>query len=220
MYILLLISMIISVAASIKVKSTFAKYENTLNRHGMTGAQAAEHLLSANGVSHVRIEPCAGHLSDHYDPAAMVIRLSEPVYHGRSVAAIGVAMHEAGHAVQYAQGYGPVKLRRAIVGVTQFASNASYLLILISLLFGMVMLLDLGILLFCVVMFFQLVTLPVEFNASARALENMEASMLFDDDEQKAAKEVLHAAAMTYVAAVAVSLLQLLRLLAIRGNRR
>ena len=220
MYFLLIISMLISVVASVRVQSTFSKYEKVESRRGMTGAEAAEHLLTANGVTNVRIEPCKGRLSDHYDPSANVIRLSEPVYGGRSVAAIGVAMHEAGHAVQYAQDYAPVRLRSAIVGVTNLASNISYIMILLSLFFGLTGLLDIGIILFCVVVFFQLVTLPVEFNASSRAMENMEQSMLFDADELKGAKKVLSAAAMTYVAAVAVSLLQLVRLLAIRGNRR
>ncbi len=220
MIFLLLISMLISVAASVRVQTTFSKYKNVDANCGMTGAEAAAHLLQTNGVTNVSIEPCRGHLTDHYDPSANVIRLSESVYHSTGIAAIGVAMHEAGHAVQYAQDYAPVRLRSAIVGVTNFASNASYLMVLLGFLFGWAPLLDLGIILFCAVVFFQLVTLPVELNASSRAMENMEQSMLFDADELRGARKVLRAAAMTYVAAVAVSLLQLLRLLLIRGRRR
>ncbi len=220
MYFLLLIALVISVTASIRVQTTYAKYEKVENRHGMNGAEAAEHLLRTNGVTNVRIEPCKGQLTDHYDPSANVIRLSEGVYGGTSVAAIGVAMHEAGHAVQYATGYGPVHFRNAIVGVTNFASNASYFLILFSMMFDWMGLLTLGIVLFCMVVFFQLITLPVEFNASRRAMENMEQSMLFDEDELKGARKVLNAAAMTYVAAAVTALLQLLRLIGIRGNRK
>lgn len=220
MYALLLIALVISVAASIKVQITHAKYDKVQNRQNMSGAEAAEHLLRTNGVTNVRVEACKGHLTDHYDPSANVIRLSESVYGSTSVAAVGVAMHEAGHALQYATGYGLVQLRSAIVGITNFASNASYLLILLSLMFGWTGLLTAGIVLFCVVVFFQLVTLPVEFNASRRAIENMEQSMLFDDDELKAARKVLSAAAMTYVAATITALLQLLRLISIRGSRR
>lgn len=220
MIFLLLISMLISIAASVRVQTTFAKYKSVDAGCRMTGAEAAAHLLQANGVTNVSIESCRGHLTDHYDPSANVIRLSESVYHNTGIAAIGVAMHEAGHAVQYAQDYAPVRLRSAIVGVTNFASNASYLMVLLGFFFGWTPLLDLGIILFCAVVFFQLVTLPVEFNASSRAMENMEQSMLFNEDELRGARKVLRAAAMTYVAAVAVSLLQLLRLLMIRGRRR
>lgn len=220
MIFLMLISVLISVAASVGVQTTFAKYKNVDANCRMTGAEAAAHLLEANGVTNVSIEPCRGHLTDHYDPSANVIRLSESVYHSSGIAAIGVAMHEAGHAVQYAQDYAPVRLRSAIVGVTNFASGASYLMVLLGFLWGWTRLLDLGIILFCAVVFFQLVTLPVEFNASSRAMENMERSMLFEADELRGARKVLFAAAMTYVAAVAVSLLQLLRLLLMRGERR
>ncbi len=219
MFVLLLIALVISVTASVKVQTTYAKYDKVKNQHGMNGAEAAEHLLQTNGITNVRVECCKGHLTDHYDPSTNVIRLSESVYGSTSVAAVGVAMHEAGHALQYATGYGPVHLRSAIVGLTNFASNASYFLILLSLMFDWMGLLTLGIVLFCVVVFFQLVTLPVEFNASRRAMENMERSMLFDEDELKGARKVLNAAAMTYVAATITALLQLLRLIGIRGNR-
>lgn len=220
MYALLLTALVISFAASIKVQTTYAKYNKIANQQNMSGADAAEYLLRINGVTNVRIEPCSGHLTDHYDPASNVIRLSESVYGSTSVAAVGVAMHEAGHALQYATGYAPVHLRSAIVGLTNFASNASYLLILLSLMFDWMGLLTAGIILFCIVVFFQLVTLPVEFNASRRALENMEQSMMFDEDELKGARKVLSAAAMTYVAATITALLQLLRLINLRGNRK
>ncbi len=220
MFVLLLIALVISVTASVKVQTTYAKYDKVENRHGMNGAEAAEHLLRTNGITNVRVEACKGHLTDHYDPSANVIRLSQSVYGSTSVAAVGVAMHEAGHALQYATGYGPVHLRSAIVGITNFASNASYFLILLSLMFDWMGLLTLGIVLFCVVVFFQLVTLPVEFNASRRAMENMEQSMLFDEDELKGARKVLSAAAMTYVAATITALLQLIRLIGIRGSRK
>lgn len=220
MYALLLIALAISFAASIKVQTTYAKYNKVANQRNISGAEAAEYLLHTNGVTNVRIEPCSGHLTDHYDPSANVIRLSESVYSSNSVAAVGVAMHEAGHALQYATGYAPVHMRSTIVGLTNFASNASYLLILFSLMFDWMGLLTIGIILFCVVVFFQLVTLPVEFNASRRALENMERSMMFDEDELKGARKVLQAAAMTYVAATITALIQLLRLINIRGNRK
>ena len=192
----------------------------------MTGAQAAEAVLRANGVGGVAIRPTRGRLTDHYDPRDNTIYLSEGVYNEATVAAVGVACHEAGHAVQYAEGYGPVRLRTAIIPATNIGSRFSYILLFIGLLLYSQTLFLAGVVLFGFTTFFQLVTLPVEFNASHRALETIETSGLLDEDEQRGAAKVLRAAALTYVAALLTSLLQLLRFAAIfvsrngGGNRR
>lgn len=219
-YILLIISFVISLAAEIYVKTAFKKYSKVRNSRGITGAEAARQFLLENQVTDVRIEPVAGQLTDHYDHSDKVIRLSEPVYGSDSVAAVGVAMHEAGHAVQYAKGYAPVILRNAIVKSTNISSWISYVLVLLGIFFSSYKLLTLGIIFFIAVIFFQIVTLPVEFNASGRALRELSSTSLLEADEQRGARKVLTAAALTYVAAVAVSLLQLMRLLLIRGRRR
>ena len=202
-----------------KVKSTFSRYERVLSRRGLTGAQAAEAVLRQNGVTGVRIEWVAGKLSDHFDPRTNTIRLSNAVYASTSVASIGVAAHEAGHAVQYAVGYFPIRLRAAIIPVTQFGSAAAFPLIILGLFMNSGVLIDIGILAFSLATVFQLVTLPVEINASNRALEAIEQGGLLTADEYPMAKKNLTAAAMTYVAALAVSLAQLLRLLLIFGGR-
>ena len=226
MYILLIISFAITLAAQIHVQASFKKYSQVRNERGITGAEAARQLLLDHGITDVQIEPVPGNLTDHYDPTNRVIRLSQDVYDKDSVAAVGVAMHEAGHAVQYAQNYAPVKLRNAIVKSTNISSTVSYLLIMAGIIFGGgngrlgYTLITLGIIFFLAVIFFQLVTLPVEFNASGRAVRALRNSTLLDAEEQKGVRKVLTAAALTYVAAVAVSLLQLVRLLAIRGRRR
>ena len=226
MYILLILSFVITLAAQIHVQASFRKYSKVRNSRGITGAEAARQLLLEHGITDVKIEPVPGNLTDHYDPRDNVIRLSQDVYDKDSVAAVGVAMHEAGHAVQYAQNYAPVKLRNAIVKSTNISSTVSYLLIMAGIIFGGgngrlgYTLITLGILFFLAVIFFQLVTLPVEFNASGRAVRALRNSTLLDAEEQKGVRKVLTAAALTYVAAVAVSLLQLVRLLAIRGRRR
>jgi Zn-dependent membrane protease YugP len=196
-----------------------------MSRRGITGAQAAERVLRANGVSGVRIERVNGNLTDHYDPRANVIRLSDSVYSNTSTAAIGVACHEAGHAVQYAQSYAPIKLRAAIIPITNIGSKLAMPLILIGLLFAVFENLSytfvyLGIACFGLSLVFQLVTLPVEFNASRRALAAIETGELLTEEEQKGARKTLRAAAMTYVAATAVALAQLLRLILIFGRRR
>ena len=219
-YGLIILSLIISVAASIHVKSAFKKYSRVRNDRGLTGAEAAQQMLLSHGITNVAIEPIAGSLTDHYDPTTNTIRLSQDVYASDSVAAVGVAMHEAGHAVQYAENYAPVRLRHAIVKSTNISSWISYILILLGVWFGSYNLLTLGIIFFLAVVFFQLVTLPVEFNASGRALRTLQETALLSADEQRGAASVLRAAAMTYVAALVTSLLQLLRLLLIRGNRR
>ncbi|MBR3043880.1 MAG: zinc metallopeptidase [Oscillospiraceae bacterium] len=226
MYILLILSFVITLAAQIHVQASFRKYSKVRNSRGITGAEAARQLLLEHGITDVKIEPVPGNLTDHYDPRDNVIRLSQDVYDKDSVAAVGVAMHEAGHAVQYAQNYAPVRLRNAIVKSTNISSTVSYLLIMAGIIFGGgngrlgYTLITLGIIFFLAVIFFQLVTLPVEFNASGRAVRALRNSTLLDAEEQKGVRKVLTAAALTYVAAVAVSLLQLVRLLAIRGRRR
>ena len=215
--------LIISVWAQIKVSSTFKKYSQIRTKRGMTGYDAARRILDSNGLSHVRIEQISGHLSDHYDPRANVIRLSHEVYSTSSPAAIGVAAHEAGHAIQYATQYGPIKLRAGLVSITQFSSALAIPLFFIGLMFASDGLMLAGILLYAAIAFFQLVTLPVEFNASARALKVLSSSGTLDSDELNASRKVLSAAAMTYVAALLTSLLTLLRLLLLansRSNRR
>lgn len=202
------------------VTATFNRYSKARNRRGMTGAQAAQAVLRQNGVRNVRIEAVAGKLTDHFDPRGNVIRLSNSVYDSTSVAAIGVAAHEAGHAVQYAQGYVPIKLRAAIVPLTQLGSQMAMPLVLIGLVFNMIVLAKVGIVFFGASTLFQLVTLPVELNASHRALTAIENGGLLDSDEYPMAKKTLRAAALTYVAALAVSLAQLLRLIILVGGRR
>ena len=220
--------LILSLWASSNVNSTFKKYAKQLSARRITGAQAAQRVLSANGVSGVRIERISGNLTDHYDPKTNVIRLSDSVYDATSTAAIGVACHEAGHAVQYAQNYAPIKLRAAIVPVTNLGSRLAMPLILLGLLlsfgesvsYGFVYA---GIACFGLSVIFQLVTLPVEFNASRRAMEAIESGNILTEEEQRGARKTLTAAALTYVAATAVALAQLLRRLVIfggRGNRR
>ena len=214
-----------SLWASSSVNNTFKKYSSQMSRRGITGAQAAERVLRANGVSGVRIERVNGNLTDHYDPRANVIRLSDSVYSNTSTAAIGVACHEAGHAVQYAQSYAPIKLRAAIIPITNIGSKLAMPLILIGLLFTVFENLSytfvyLGIACFGLSLVFQLVTLPVEFNASRRALAAIETGEILTEEEQRGARKTLRAAAMTYVAATAVALAQLLRLILIFGRRR
>lgn len=223
--VLVLPCVILSLWASARVNSTFRRYEKQISSRHITGAQAAQRVLSSNGVSGVRIERISGKLTDHYDPRTNVIRLSENVYDSASTAAIGVACHEAGHAVQYAQDYAPIKLRAAIIPVTNIGSRLAMPLILIGLLFSAmgsfsVTIIYVGIACFALSLVFQLITLPVEFNASRRALEAIENGNILSKEEQVGARKTLSAAAMTYVAATAVALAQLLRLLSLFGGRR
>lgn len=211
---------IFSLWAQFKVNSTYEKYSKIPTRRGMTGASAARQILDANGLSHVRIEHIRGNLNDHFDPRANVIRLSDAVHDSKSAAAIGVAAHEAGHAVQYAKHYAPIKLRAAIIPVTRFGSMLSIPLFLIGLLFASDALMLGGIVLYATIALFQLVTLPVEFNASRRAMNALTASGTLVEEELSAARQVLSAAAMTYVAALATSLVTLLRLIILAGGRR
>lgn len=221
---LVLPCLILSLWASSRVNSTFRKYSDQHSLRRITGAQAAQRVLQNNGVFGVRIEKVAGNLTDHYDPKSNVIRLSDSVYDNTSTAAIGVACHEAGHAVQYAQQYFPIKIRTAIIPITSIGSKLALPLILIGLLFTALgslstTLIYTGIAFFGLSLVFQLITLPVEFNASRRAMQAIEDGQLLTEEEQKGAKKTLSAAAMTYVAATAVSLAQMIRLLAMFGGR-
>lgn len=225
--VLVLPCVILSLWASTHVNSTFKKYSAHHSMRHLTGAEAAQRVLQANGVTGVSIQRISGNLTDHFDPKSNVIRLSDSVYDSTSVAAIGVACHEAGHAVQYAVGYAPIKLRSAIIPVTNFGSRLAMPLIILGIVLSYMgnfsyVLVYIGIACFALSLVFQLVTLPVEFNASRRAMEAISSTELLTTDEQYGARKTLSAAALTYVAATAVSLAQLLRLLLIfgRGNNR
>lgn len=223
--VLVLPCLILSLWASTRVNSTFKKYSAQISTRRITGAQAAQRVLQSNGVGNVRIERVSGNLTDHYDPKSNVIRLSESVYDSTSTAAIGVACHEAGHAVQYAEHYAPIKLRAAIIPITNFGSKLAMPLILLGFLLSAMgsfsySIVYIGIACFGLSLVFQLITLPVEFNASRRAMEAIEHTQLLTEDERKGARKTLSAAAMTYVAATAVSLAQLLRLITLFGGGR
>ncbi len=224
LYVLLLIPvLLLSFYAQMQVSGSFRRYSASSNRRRITGAQAAEAVLRANGVYNVPIRMCRGHLTDHYNPRENTIYLSESVYNASTIAAVGVAAHEAGHAVQYAVGYGPIRLRNAMIPVTQLGSKFSFILLMIGMLLYSQTLFLTGIILFSATTFFQLVTLPVEFNASGRAVRAIEGGLLLDEDELRGAKKVLRAAALTYVAALLMSILQLLRFVLIflaRSDRR
>ena len=226
---ILIPSMIFSLWAQYKVNSTFKQYAKVSNRHGLTGADAARRVLDASGLYHVRIERVRGHLTDHYDPRENVIRLSDATYNSTGIAALGVAAHEAGHACQHTENYLPIRVRGAIIPLTRFGSMLAMPLFLIGILFtsfGYVegglgeMFMLLGILFFSFSTLFQLVTLPTEFNASARAMKALESGRILAADELPAARATLSAAAMTYVAALAASLASLLRLILIFNGRR
>lgn len=213
-------ALLLSLWAQMKVKSTFRRYSSIYSRRGETAAQVARRILNANGLQGVAIERVSGELTDHYDPRGRVLRLSDSVYGSTSVAAIGVAAHEAGHAVQDQVEYGPMKLRSAIIPVTNFGAKISMPLILIGLLIGYTRLAMLGVLFFGLSTVFQLVTLPVEFNASHRAMEILQEQDMLYGEELRGARKVLTAAALTYVAALFVSFMQLLRLWVIVGGRK
>ena len=222
-YVLVLIGVILSLIASSRVKSTFAKYSQMRNTRGMTGAEAAQRVLQAAGIYDVRIEHVRGDLSDHYDPRSKVLRLSDSVYGQTSVAAVGVAAHECGHAILHARGYAPLKLRSTLVPIANFGSQIAWPLILIGLLFNgnsSTMFINLGIIAFLGAVLFQLITLPVEFNASSRAIRMIADTGLMQGQEIVEAKKVLSAAALTYVASAATAILQLLRILILTGGRR
>ena len=222
-YFLVLIGVVLSLLASARVKSTFHKYSQMRNSRGMTGAQAAEQVLHGAGIYDVRIEHVRGNLTDHYDPRSKVLRLSDSVYGKTSVAAVGVAAHECGHAIQHAKGYGPLKFRSVLVPVANFGAKIAWPLILIGLLINSEsswLLLQAGIIAFSLAVLFQIVTLPVEFNASKRAIRVLADRGIMFGEEIVAAKKVLSAAALTYVAGAASSILQLLRLIILTGGRR
>lgn len=219
-YFLVLIGFLLASFASVGVQSAFNKYSKVPSLRHYTGRDAARKILDENGLYDIRVENISGNLTDHFDPSANVIRLSDSTYNSDSVAAIGVAAHEAGHAVQYANGYAPIKIRNSMVPAVNLCSTLAMPLFIIGLILQMVNLANIGIILFSTALIFQLVTLPVEFDASHRALKILNQSAMLEKDELKGAKKVLRAAAMTYVAAVLASALQLLRLVLISNSRR
>ena len=220
-YILVIIGMVICLLASARVKSTYAKFNRVRSHSGITAAEASEKILHGAGIYDVEIRHISGDLTDNYDPSNRVLNLSDATFRSSSVAAIGVAAHEWGHAIQDAESYAPLKIRGAIVPVVNFGATISWPLILIGIVLGgSRTLIMLGVLLFSLTVIFQLVTLPVEFNASSRALKILGNSHILYDDEISGARKVLTAAALTYVAAAASSILQLLRLLLLFGGRR
>lgn len=222
-YILVVIGAVICMLASSKVNSTFRRYSRMRSHSGMTGREAAERILRSNGIYDVQVIHIAGNLTDHYNPAKKTLALSDSVYQSSSVAAIGVAAHECGHAVQHATGYAPLQIRGALVPAANFGSTLAWPLILIGLFMNgnaSALLINLGILLFSAAVLFQLVTLPVEFNASNRAVEALSKSGMLYDDEVHVVKKVLGAAALTYVAGAASAILQLLRVILLTGGRR
>lgn len=218
-YVLVLIGAVLCIFAQMRVSSTYKKYSRVRSRSGLTGAQAAQKILQMSGIYDVRIEHVRGELTDHYDPANKVLRLSDSVYGSPSLAAIGVAAHECGHAVQHDKGYAPLKIRTALVPAANIGSRAGIPLIFIGVLLGMnQMLIQVGIWVFALAVLFQLVTLPVEFNASGRALAMLGDYGMLERDETNECRKVLSAAALTYVAAAASAILQLLRLVLLFGN--
>lgn len=229
-YVLVLIGAILSIAASQMVNSTYRKYSRVRARSGMTGAEAARRILQMSGITDVQIQHISGELTDHYDPSGKVLRLSDTVYDSRSVAAIGVAAHECGHALQHKEGYAPLKIRSALVPAANLGSRLGLPIVILGLILGIgfplpgggyFSLAQIGIWIFTLAVLFQIVTLPVEFNASGRALKMLGSYGIMNDDEVDDCKKVLGAAALTYVAAAAASILQLLRLVILaRGRRR
>lgn len=219
-YFLLIIGALLSLAASTRLRSTFAIYRKVRSASGLTGADAARRILRAAGITDVQVVPIRGNLTDHYDPRTRQVGLSEDVYDKTSLAAVGVAAHECGHAIQHSINYAPLNIRTAIVPLANIGSNLSWPLFLAGLIFSVEPLINIGILLFSLAVLFQVVTLPVEYNASSRALRMLESTGILSPDENKGAKKVLSAAALTYVAAVAASILQLLRLIILSGGRR
>ena len=218
-FILVLPAVLLSLVAQAAVKGTYRSMSRVQNRSGLTGAAAAARVLSYYGITNVRIVPIEGNLTDHYDPRDNVIRLSSKVFSDNSIASVGIACHEAGHAAQHAQGYAPIKVRNAILPVANIGSSAGILLAVLGYILGFGILTKVGIILFAAVVVFQLVTLPIEFNASARAMKVIDETGMLSSDEQRGARKVLTAAAMTYVAALLVSIMSLLRLI-LRYNSR
>ena len=220
-YLLVIIGALVSLAASARVKSTFSKYSGMRSRSNMTGAQAAQRVLNSAGIYDVRIQHVAGNLTDHYDPRNKPLNLSDSVYGSASVAAVGVAAHECGHAIQHQQGYSPLNIRSMLVPAANFGSAAAWPLIILGMIFGGAgsVFCQIGIVFFCAAVLFQLVTLPVEFNASSRAVRILGDTGILSEQELPYTKKVLKAAALTYVAGAAAAILQLLRLLILFGGR-
>lgn len=219
-YLIVLPAVLLALYAQFKVQSTYAKFSQVQSRRGLTGAEAARQILDRNGLQHVRVEHIAGNLTDHYDPRADVVRLSDGVYNSATIAAVGVAAHEVGHAVQHNTGYAPIKLRNTVLPVAQIGSSLAFPLVLLGFIFSAFeVLIPIGIILYAAVVAFQLITLPVELNASRRALDTVYEIGFLDGEETKGAKKVLSAAALTYVAAAASAILQLFRLLLLSGRR-
>lgn len=222
-YIFIIIGVLICSVASVRVKSTFSKFSGMRNHLGLTGAQAAERVLHGAGIYDVRIERTSGHLTDHYDPRNKVLRLSDSTYGQCSVAAVGVAAHECGHAIQHAKGYAPLQFRSVLVPIANFGSAISWPLIVLGLFISgksSILFINIGILAFSLAVLFQLVTLPVEYNASGRAVRILAETGMMQGEEIVAAKKVLNAAALTYVASAASAILQLVRILVLTGGRR
>ena len=220
-YILVLIGAVICMIASSRVKSVYNRYAQIRSMSGMTGAQVAQRILQMNGISDVDVQHISGSLTDHYDPAKKIVNLSDAVYGSSSVAAVGVAAHECGHVLQHHEGYLPLQIRTAIVPLANIGSNLGLPIVLFSIILGLSQTFtNIGIALFSFGVLFQIVTLPVEFDASSRALKMLESYGILGADEVKGSREVLKAAALTYVASAASMILQLLRLLALSGNRR
>lgn len=213
-------AVLIALWAQVNVSSTFRKYNNVRNVKGVTADEVARRILDDNGLYNVQIERVSGNLSDHYDPRSNVVRLSDSTYGNSSVGAIGVAAHEVGHAIQHATGYLPIKIRQAIIPVTQIGSSIAIPLAILGIIMSWNVLVTIGILLFSAVVLFQLVTLPVEFNASSRAMKTLETQSILEGGELVGAKRVLRAAALTYVAALIVAIANLVRLIALSNRRR
>ena len=218
-FLLIVPAMLIAMFAQARVNTTFNRYSRVYSRRGITAAQVARSILDANGLYEVQVMRVSGHLTDHYDPRTNVVRLSDSVYTSSSIASIGVAAHEVGHAIQHATDYAPLTIRSAIIPITNLGSQLSMPLILLGILFSAQPLVEIGILAFSLMAVFQLVTLPVEFNASNRAIRTLAADRYLDQEELSGAKQVLGAAAMTYVAALITSLAQLFRLILLFGRR-
>lgn len=218
-FILVLPAIILAAYAQSKVTSTFNRYLRVRNSYGYTGYEVARRILDLNGLHDVPIELSRGRLSDHYDPRKRVLRLSNDVYNSNSLASVGVAAHECGHAIQHSEGYAPLVVRNLLAPVASFGSQAAWIFILAGFIFSWLELIDIGILLFTAAVAFQIITLPVEFNASRRAIALLEGNGLVPSNEIGPAREVLRAAALTYVAATFAAVMQLLRLLVIRGRR-
>lgn len=218
-FLLMIPFMILAMVAQSRVKSTYKRYLKVQSYRGMTGLEVAQSILNRNGISDVRVEMVGGIMSDHYDPRAKAVRLSKAVYAGTSIAALSIAAHEVGHAMQHANGYVPLSLRTAILPVASFGSQGAFFLVFIGLFFHSTLMMDVGIWFFIAAVLFQFLTLPVEFNASSRAIVQLSENNFLYDDEVTGAKKMLNAAAMTYVAATAVAVGQLIRLLVLRNSR-